>query len=437
MAEILDAWEAEGVRRVRFELPDLHGTARTKLVPMNAARGYAEEGLNMYGGAQVLDSRSDVVPSSLYNTETLYADQFLRPDPSTAVRVPWQEHTARVICSAYRGDGSPQAASPRQVCERVYAAAAERGFVVRTGAEYENYFLNQDRSPLFGGWHIFNPVRNHYHPVVDDLLELLPQMGIDLITANAEYGPGQFELNYGPADGLAGPDRSYTYKNALKEIAHVHGLIGTFMSKPIAGVAGCGAHFHVSLIDAESGQNAIGDDADEHGISQLTRRFIAGNLKYAKATYSLCAPTVNCYKRRRPHTFAPSNISWGLEDRSALIRLKGGSLASRHVEHRAPTGLSNPYLVAAAVVAAGLLGVEEELELEPPSGPSPAEDDARYVPLPWTLREALDEFESCGPLRAALGEEFAEIWLAVRRYELARFEDHVTDWERDEYLEVY
>jgi glutamine synthetase len=434
---ILDDWQAAGISWVRFELPDLHGTARVKLVPITAARDYAGHGLNFYGGAQVLDSQSDVVPGSLYNEERRYADQFAFPDPATAALVPWQPGHARLICSAYSVDGTPRLASPRQVLGRVLDAAAEAGYTIRSGQEFENYFFQPDGTPLFSGYHIFNPVRNVYHPVVLDLFELLPKIGIDLITANSEYGPGQFELNYGPADGFAGPDKSYTYKNALKEIAHKHGLIGSFMSKPISGMAGCGAHFHVSLIDQQSGRSVFGDDRAAHGLSDTAHQFIAGNLKYARAVYTLLVPTVNCFKRIRPHTFAPSNVSWGLEDRSALVRIKGFNEASRHVEHRAPSGLSNPYLVAAAVLAAGLLGIREQLTLEPPSGPAPAEDDSRYEPLPATPQEALAAFEQPGPIRELLGEEFCTVWSAVRRHELARFDNHVTDWERAEYLEIY
>jgi glutamine synthetase len=436
VSEILDDWKARDIAWVRFELPDIHGTARVKLVPLAAAYHYAEEGLNMYGGAQVLDSRSDVVAGSGYNDEYSYADQMLRPDPATAQIIPWQPGHARFICSAYSVDGTPRVASPRQLLSRVLATADEMGFGIKTGMEYENYFLNADGTPLFGGYHIFNPVRNVFHPVVLDLMEMLPKIGVDLITANAEYGPGQFELNFGPGEGLEGPDKSYTYKNAIKEVAHKHGLIGTFMSKPINGLAGCGAHLHLSLIDAK-GNSLMGADNEEWGLSDVAKAFVAGNLKYAKDIYTLLVPTVNCAKRRRPHTFAPSNISWGHEDRSALIRIKGMTESSRHVEQRAASGLSNPYLVTAGVLAAGLLGIREGLELEPPSGPGPAEDDPKYEQLPWSVREALDAFERSEPIRDLLGDEFCNVWTTVRRYELQRFEDHVTDWERTEYLEIY
>jgi glutamine synthetase len=438
ISRIVDGWERDGIRYVRFELPDLHGTARTKLVPIGAARAYGADGLNMYGGAAVLDTRSDVVGGTLYNEETKYADQLLFPDPATAAVVPWEEATARFICNATAEDGRPLEASPRQVLARVLDVAAEMGYAVRSGAEYEFYLLNADRTPLFGGWHIFNHVRMQSHPVVRELLDVLPGIGIDFLTANAEYGPGQFELVWGPGLGLAGPDASYTFKNALKEIAAGHGLIATFMSKPFAGVAGCGAHFHVSLIDRDSDAQLMGDDADPQGITGLCRQFVAGNLAYASAIYSLLVPTLNCYKRRRPHTFAPSNISWGLEDRSALVRIKGTSERSRHVEQRAPSGLSNPYLVAAGTLAAGLLGIRDGMELSmEASGPGPAEDDPRHEPLPTDPRASLAALEACDPIVEVLGREFVDAWCSMRRYELQRFDDHVTDWERDEYLEIY
>jgi glutamine synthetase len=145
---------------------------------------------------------------------------------------------------------------------------------------------------------------------------------------------------------------------------------------------------------------------------------------------------VNCLKRRRTHTFSPTNVSWGLEDRSALVRVKGTSEASRHLEHRAPSGLANAYLAAACVLGAGLLGIDEGLELEPPATP-PAEEEAGRTPLPVDLREALAELEGCDPICQLLGEEFVTVYTTMRRYEFQRFEDHVTDWESAEYVELF
>src|SRR5207248_2059873 len=177
--------------------------------------------------------------------------------------------------------------------------------------------------------------------------------------------------------GLDGPDRAFSFKNGVKELAHREGLIATFMSKPFPDGAGSGAHNHLGLLDRGSGENALSDPDGEWGLSQVGRSFLAGQLRHARSTYTLLAPTVNCLKRRRTHTFSPTNVSWGPEDRSAFVRVKGGSADSKHVENRAPTGLANPYLATAALLGAGLLGIADELELEPPARPPAEEDDSR------------------------------------------------------------
>ena len=201
--------------------------------------------------------------------------------------------------------------------------------------------------------------------MITELVDHMNAFGIEIITANCEYAGSQWEINFRPGAGLAGPDNAFSFKNAVKQIAHNHGLNATFMSKPFADSAGSGCHAHVSLTGLDSGENVFGDDSDPQGMSDLCRQFMAGQLRHARGIYTLLAPTVNCMKRRRTHTFSPTNISWGPEDRTALLRIKSGSSASRHIENRAPTGLCNPYLVGAAMLAAGLNGIEEELELEP------------------------------------------------------------------------
>ena len=208
------------------------------------------------------------------------------------------------------------------------------------------------------------------------------------------------------------------------------------MSKPFADSAGCGAHMHMSLLRIDGGKNAMSEDGAEHGLSKVGRQFIAGQLKHAPSTYALLAPTLNCLKRRRRHTFSPTNVSWGPEDRSALVRIKGGSAESRHIENRGPSGLANPYLVGAALLASGLLGIVDELELEPAASP-PAEDDESKPKLPTTLEQSLSLLENDDKITGLLGEEFIRAYTVMRRYELQRFADHVTDWELQEYLEIY
>jgi glutamine synthetase len=434
---ILGEWHEQGIRYVRFELPDMHGTSRSKTVPVEHAGRYAESGLNMYGGATVLDSRSDVVGGTLYNEEVAYADQRLRPDPTTARVVPWAEATGRLICDTYWDDGRPLGAAPRQVFRRVLERCHESGYEPLIGVEPEFYLLDGvTHEPLFRGYHIFNTVRNQWVPLIQRIVDDMRTFGIDIITANCEYAGSQWEITYGPRRGLAGPDQAFSFKNGVKELAHRDGYLATFMSKPFGDSAGCGAHNHLGLLRLEGGENAIGDDEGEYGLSAVGRQLIAGQLRHARSTYALLAPTVNCLKRRRTHTFSPTNVSWGPEDRSALIRVKGGPAASRHVENRGPTGLSNPYLVSAALLGSGLLGIEEELELEPPAR-GPAEEDESKEKLPTSVEESLRLLESDEKMVDVLGSEFIEAYTVMRRHELQRFADHVTDWEREEYLELF
>ena len=392
----------------------------------------------MYGGASVLDSRSDVVGGTLYNEERRYGDQLLFPDPDTAAVVPWADRTARLICDARWYDGTPLDATPRQVYRRALEKARSMGFEPLMASEFQFYLLTGDtHQPLFDGYQIFNTLRNDYVPTIRRIVEEMPKVGVDIITSNCEYAGSQWEINFAPGTGLAGPDQAFTFKNGVKEIARNDGYLATFMSKPFGDSAGSGCHTHISLVDAKSGKNAFGDADDPQGITDLCRSFIAGQLRYAKAVDALIAPTVNCHRRRRRHTFSPTNISWGLEDRSALLRVKGGAPESTHTENRGPTALSNPYLVGAALLSAGLAGIEQGLKPPPPSSGAPAEDDPSLEPLPSSLAEALGELSGEPATKEFFGEEFLKVYTAIRGHELARFADSVSDWERQEYLELF
>jgi glutamine synthetase len=281
--QVLDGWREQGIRYVRFELPDMHGTSRSKTVPLEHAGRYAESGLNMYGGTVVLDTRSDIVAGTLYNEEVAYADQRLKPDPETACVIPWVEATGRLICDTFWDDDRPLGAAPRHVFRRVLERSHELGYEPLIGIEPEFYVLEPEtRQPLFRGYHIFNTVRNAWVPLIQRIVDESRALGIDIITANSEYAGSQWEINYSPAAGMSGPDQAYTFKNAVKELAHLEGYIATFMSKPFPDSAGCGAHNHITLLDLDGGENALSDDDGEYGLSAVGRSFIAGQLRHAR-----------------------------------------------------------------------------------------------------------------------------------------------------------
>jgi glutamine synthetase len=396
-ADSIEAFMAKledgGFEYVRFELPDLHGTARAKTVPVSKAENYARRGLNIYGGVLALDTASMVVPGSGLHEERNYADSKLFPDPASLTPVPWREKTARVVCDVTFQDETPIAAAPRQVLALLLNRAAGLGYNVLMGHEFEFYLLDAEtKEQFFQGLHIFNVVRNEYLPLVEVLVDQLRAMGIDIITAN--------------------------------------------MTKPWVDKAGSGCHLHLSLWHRETGANVFLDPAGEAGLSPVARSFIAGQLAHAPAMMALANPTANCYHRLKPHTFAPSNVSWGIEDRTALVRVVGAGDETTHIEMRGGGAASNPYLTAAGTLAAGLLGIEQQLELAPEAA-GPSENDPVPPKLPQSLAEALVGLEADGAMRGILGEDFVKLFTTVKRFELARFRAHVTDWERDEYLEIH
>ena len=437
ISEIVDTLKDRGARYLRFELPDTHGTSRSKTVPIDKVQGYAERGLNLYGGTLGLDTAASVVPGTGLNEEINYADTKLWPDFSTLQPVPWIEGMWKVVCDLTFIDGTPVEAAPRYVLKKLLDEAASLGFSVKMGHEFEFYLLDgETQEPFFDGLHIFNSTRNHWVEGIEPLLDALIAQDVDLITHNCEYAGSQFEINFGPGVGLAGADKAFTFKATVKEFCHQLGYQATFMSKPWADRAGCGCHVHMGLLKADSGANAFLDPDDPDGLSGTAKAFTAGILTHAKSIMPLIGPTPNCYHRLAPHTFAPSNISWGIEDRTAMVRMKASKDDQTHLEMRAASGLSNPYLSAAATLAAGLLGVKKGYDLPAPVE-GPCEDDESFEKLPKRLDRALDALEADADLRVLLGEPFVKLFTAVKRHELARFHAHVTDWERKEYLEVY
>ncbi|MEO1095794.1 MAG: glutamine synthetase family protein [Cyanobacteria bacterium J06638_28] len=431
----VESLKEQGVKYVRFELPDLHGVSRLKVVPLSKVEGYARKGLNFYGGTLALDTASSVVPGSGYHEERKYRDQLLFPDISSCTPVPWMDSTVKVVCDAYWDPEEPLQGAPRYVLKSLLDRAKQMGFDVMMGHEFEFYLLDgETHKPLFDGLHIFNHIRNQYVPEITQMLDYLQAAGIDVITHNCEYAPSQFEINYGPGIGIQGADKAFTFKNAVKEIAHHLGYHASFMSKPFAGMAGCCCHFHLSLW--QDGTNVFLDPDAAHGLSATAKSFVQGILDHAPAMLPLIGPTPNCYRRLKPHTFAPSNVSWGIEDRTAMVRVKATGDDGTHLEMRAGSGLSNPYLSAAATLAAGLLGLKDQRELQPMVD-GPSEDDPSLPPFPKTLDAALEALAADEPMQEMLGKEFCQLFATVKQFELDRFHDHITDWEMSEYLEVY
>ena len=430
VARVRDA----GFDNVRFEFADMNGLSRGKTVHI---AGYLQSGLNLYGGTVALDSYSIPVKNSGYNEERNYADCVLIADPATLTPVPWLDKTGRVICDTMWYGGEPQMAGPRMLLRKMLEVAGAMGFAVMMGHEYEFYTVDKGTgAPLFPGQPIFVTQRTHQHPAIDGLIRTCAAQGIDIITYNVEHGPGQIEINYSALTGVAAADRAFVFKGTVKEYLATQGVHATFMTKPYKGLSGSCSHFHVSLLDKATGRNAFFDPAAEHGLSETCRQFIQGVLDHARAEMAIWNPTPNCYRRIRPHTYAPSNISWGVQDRSASVRVKASGDESTHIEVRVPSAMSNPYLVAAVTIAAGLLGVNAEAYLMD-TAEGPKEDNDRFAKLPTEIFEALDALEADSDLRHALGDEFVKVYLAMKRQETLRLRDEIPAAETNEYFDLY
>jgi glutamine synthetase len=444
---VLDEQIADGgVEFIRFEQSDTHGIARSKTVPVRHFKRFAQEGLNFLLGHLGLDVQAGVAPHTGYLEERGFPDSRLTPDLDTFRILPWADKTARVLCEPYHLDGRPAMAAPRVVGNKVLDALRAMGYRLLGGFEYEFYLVDaRTRQPAFPGIQIFATLRNTFdESLVYDILRGMSAVGVDIITANAEYGPGQMEINFAPAWDIAVADTAFTFKNGVKELAQRRGLMASFMTKPWIEQSANGCHFHQSLWQGE--RNAFVDPTSADGLSAVCRHFLAGQLAHAPALCALASPTVNCPKRYKVNSFAPTNATWGVENRTTAIRVKATGDDNTHIENRLGCGGSNPYLLMAASLAAGIDGLRHRME--PPTPLTGiAYGLAGVTNLPTRLDEALAALEQDEALIEGLGPEFVELFVAVKRHEITKakaaiddyespaFNDRVDDWEVNEYFE--
>lgn len=395
------------------------------------------------------DIQDTLIPNLPYvGWHTGYPDFGMAPDLSTFAVVPWEEHTASVICDFVEPDGSPVVLSPRYLLRQVVDRAASSGFVPKIGFELEFFLFRETiesaRDKRFTGLRPLMPGRHTYDMhrltmdefIVGDIRRNMVKFGIQMEASNTEYGPGQIEINLHFTDAFTAADQVVLYKNAVKEIAASHGLIATFMAKIDADLVGSSGHIHQSLWNEEGG-NLFFDPSADRGISKVARHYAAGLLATMREFTAFMCPTVNSYKRKVPLSWSATTATWGFENRTTGLRaISSGPKASR-IEHRLPGADANPYIAIAACVAGGLYGLEQELEpSELLEGNAYDLEPDQVVVLPTTLDEAVEALDKSQLVRELLGTEFVEHFLATRRWELKCARLAVTDWERVRYFEM-
>ena len=399
--------------------------------------GVAEHGVEGCTYLLTVDMEMEPVPGyELASWARGYGDFVLRPDLATLRRIPWLEATALVLCDVEWPDGAPVAPSPRQVLRTQVERARTLGFEPMFGSELEFYLFRDTYTeahakryrdltpsvPYILDYHVL--ATTYDEPLLRRIRNSMHQAGIRVESSKGEAWPGQQEINFRYAEAVTMADNHVVYKNGAKEMAHASGCAITFMAKPDETWIGNSCHVHSSLWrDAE---NAF------EGESEVFQQYLAGQVACLRELAIFLAPTVNSYKRFAAGSWAPTTLAWGRDNRTCGFRVVGHGQALR-TETRIPGGDVNPYLAFAALLAAGLHGIENGLALPPPLEGNAYESDAELFPS--TLYEAIEALESGTVARSALGDEVVDHYLNYARTEQRLFDEVVTGYERQRFFE--
>ncbi|MBN9251029.1 MAG: glutamine synthetase [Mesorhizobium sp.] len=378
-----------------------------------------------------------------------YGDFVLKPDLSTIRLVPWLEKTALVLCDVldhHTHDDLPH--SPRGILKKQIKRLAERGYMGFFASELEFYLFSETyesarakhwqnlntASPYIGDYLISITTKEEGY--MRRLRNDMNAAGIPIENSKGEWGPGQEEINVRYAEALEMADRHVFLKNGAKEIADIEGKAVSFMAKYNYGLAGNSSHIHNSLWSADGKTPLFYDKSAPWTLSELGRQWSAGQLRYAREFTLLLAPYINSYKRFQSGTFAPTKIMWSEDNRTAGFRLCGEGTKGIRMECRIGGADLNPYLAFAGLIAAGLAGIDEKLELQKPFV-GDAYQAARLPEIPKTLRDATEAFSKSKMLRQALGDDVVEHYVHTARWEQLEYDRRITDWELHRGFERY
>ncbi|GMQ98089.1 MAG: type I glutamate--ammonia ligase [Acidimicrobiia bacterium] len=437
MEYVLSTVKERGIRFIRLWFTDVQGFLKSFAITPAELDIALEEGISFDGSSIDGFSRS------------YEADMLARPDPSTFQILPWKggdAGVARMFCDIVTPDGEPFPGDPRYVLRQNVKRAAELGYSFYVAPEVE-FFYFEDSSPEpkvldKGGYFDLTPldVAQEYRRTTIDALE---QLGIPVVFSHHEVSPSQHELDLRHTDAMTMADTIMTTRLTVKEVATEHGIYATFMPKPLESVDGSGMHLHLSLFQGD--ENAFHDPSGEYELSKVARGFIAGLLTHASELTAVTNQWVNSYKRLVGGFDAPVFETWARNDQSALVRVpatKKGKIDSTRIEYRSPDASCNPYLTLSVILAAGLAGIANNYELPPEMGSdvlamSPTQRrDAGVRHIPHNLSEAIATMEGSELVREALGDHVFEWFLKNKKREWARYEQHVSRFELEQYLPV-
>lgn len=429
---VLRTMEERDVRFVRLWFTDVLGFLKSVAIAPAELEGAFSEGVGFDGSA--IEGYARVYES----------DMVAHPDPSSFQMLPWrtQSNTARMFCDITLPDGSPSFADPRHVLKRALDKASDMGFTFYIHPEIEFFLFKPpvvpgiEPTPLDMGGYFDHTTLGDGTDFRRDAIQMLERMGISVEFSHHEGAPGQHEIDLRYADALTMADNIMTFRVVMKEVAVSQGIEASFMPKPFTNHAGSGMHTHMSLFEGDN--NAFYDAADQYRLSKTGKQFVAGLLHHAAEITAVTNQWVNSYKRLVGGGEAPSFICWGRNNRSALVRIpmfKPDKASSARIELRSIDSAANPYLSYAVILAAGLSGIEHEMEL-----PEEAADDAWSMTdrerramgirnLPHNLDEAIREMENSELVAETLGEHVFDYFLRNKRAEFEEYRRHVTPHE--------
>ncbi len=436
LAKVRAALESQGIDIIRLVYADILGITRSKDLLVSEMEHTAKHGPAFCQGVWVTNTRGGVIDDGHGSISAGLPDMVSKIDFTTLRPLPWEPGVAYAIADTFESDGRENLASPRMVLKRVLAEYQKLGFKPVFGPELEFYIARKNSSGHFE--RAINKTGRIYMTgsLVDpeglflSMLRNLGKLGIGTFAGNHEFSPSQYEINLRHTEALDAADRAFLMKTAVKELAARANLYATFMGKPWNDEGGSGFHAHISLTNLND-ENVM---YEGENLSEVAKHLLAGILSHANAMTALTNPTINSYKRLRPDSLAPYRINWGFDNRSTLVRVPPDRGEGTRLEVRVGDGAANPYIVVAAILAAGLDGLKNKLE-----APAPAEgwsyQDEHFEILPGSLREALDALERDDFIIDILGTQFIKTFLALKRDEIERYLAHVSDWEIAEYLE--
>jgi glutamine synthetase len=458
-AQIIDRMQSDGVETLRVLFTDQHGILRGKTLVASAVTGLFADGLAAPSTLLLKDSSHRTVfpvwtpGADVVGNMRGAGDILMVPDPETFRILPWSPGSAWVLCDLAYASGAPMPLCTRGILRRAVDDLDRQGMRMAAGleVEFQVFRVTDPRLDHAGatmpgqppvteniaqGYQFLTELR---YDAMEDIMESLRRacegLGLPLRSMEVEMGPGQIEFTFDPGDPMAQADAMVMLRTGVKEVCQRRGLHATFMCRPaVENAAASGWHLHQSLLDNETGQSLF-EPPDDEGLSETASGWIAGLLAHARESCLLTTPTVNGYKRYRPHQLAPDRILWGRDNRGAMIRgLMSPGQASSRIENRVPEPAANPYLVFASQILSGLDGIAQGME-----APDAVEDpyDPGAEPLPENLQQAVEAFRGSAHYRKALGDAFVDYLCTIRQAEWDRYHMTVSHWEQQEYFGLF